>query len=229
MKRAKVSARIGTLLLAATLFLGDAVPAMAMQNNALSGQTADKVTEVSVSDGNVETKMEETVSDGNPIDVELDKFESLTGPSKVIGLEAKPYYYNSWTDKNGVVRPYVYVDDSENDNVIVAATGREAFEDEATALYTYGGNYYTTLYETAVSGYYKLGGMVHLISGDKTDYLDATTKLFFINGTYYRSMGKTSAGQCYYKDADRVVPVGVFESTDAFAAKHGVNADTDTS
>ncbi len=227
MKRAKVSVRIGTLLLAATLFLGDAIPAMAMQTNTQFSNAVEETKEISVSDGNAEEVTEETVSAGNPVDVELERFDSLTGPSKVIGLEANPYYYNSWMDKNGVVRPYIYVDDSENENVIAAGAGMEAFEDDATALYTYGGAYFTWIQETSVSGYYKLGGLVHLLSGAKSDYLDAATNLYLVNGTYYRSIGRTSTSQCYYKDADRVEVVGVYETSDAFTAKHGVNADSD--
>lgn len=158
------------------------------------GSAAETAEETSVSENDTEI----TVSEN---DADLDADEAYDGSiSKVIGLEASGRDYDgSFKDDNGnVVYRYVAVRDA---TTCVEAPGK-IDANAATGLYSYNGKLYRYasydkyLNVTTFRSYNEIA----LLGNPKSAYLDAATRLYKVNGTYYSDLGTVNINgkECAY-------------------------------
>ncbi len=150
--------------------------------------------ETSVSENDTEI----TVSEN---DADLDADEAYDGSiSKVIGLEASGRDYDgSFKDDNGnIVYRYITVRDA---TTCVEAPGK-IDANAATGLYSYNGKLYRYasydkyLNVTTFRSYNEIA----LLGNPKSAYLDAATRLYKVNGTYYSDLGTVNINgkECAY-------------------------------
>lgn len=214
MKKHEITTRVGAVILAASMIVGEAVPAFAAEKTVADGAlaavsviTAGEAEEiVPESTETEETEISETEDTEEVFDVEDVLLADEVGVSTVIGLEGETEYIIMSSDDNKVQVKYVYADQAEVIKAGSIELNGAPIAADANGLYNVNGRFYSSVYYSADGNYTRY-------SNDITDYIITTVKpvyneqtgLYDFNGKsyiYYNTVYSRDAQGSYVYDAN---------------------------
>ena len=211
--------RVMALALALSLTIGEAGVAVAAPVDAeqtetvavdvASEETAQQEADATVSANEGEVTDPETEQSEEAVEEEedIDAEEKVDGSlSKVIGVEANGYSYNTITDRNG--SPVLRYVQRNTSGTKFEVPGKVERQKEAPYLYSCNGKLYDSgNYDAAKNTtVFYTGYEMTAVAGQPENFKDPNTGLYVVNGAYYAYLTSDSSN-VYVNVNSQVVPM----------------------